>query len=539
MEYKKIKDYYPTSRAGIEKLLEGLPLKLIGSFLDACAGDGRIAEYLKEETSDYYDRHADIDVIEIDDDLQAILKGKGLKLIHDDFLTLRSRKAYGAIIANFPFSIGDKCLEKALQMIERYGGILRCYVNAETIRNPHTTLRQAVVAKLDAMGAEIEYLEGMFEDAERSTDVEVALIKLEIEAPEPFSFVLEGMRRAQAARPVEVGPDELISTNYIEAAVARFDVEAEGGVRLLNEFYGMRPHILDRVIQDEDDGKYAGPILELKVNGKDERSLPASINGYLEALREKYWKALLKDERFGAAYTSNVLKEMDRKVDELIQYDFSLFNIREMQREMNSKIIAGIEAAIIELFDLCTAKHAYGEDFGTNRWLFNGWKSNSAYKVRKKIVLPMYGALRSNYSGGSQLGYDTPEKLMDMVKVFNYLARDRVNVRQLVGTILEKASKQQNFNFDLRYFKVKLYKKGTIHITFLDDELLEKFNIFGCQRKNWLPPAYGRKRYSEMSPEEREVTEAFHGEAGRAGYEKVMKDAAYYIVDPQQLLLVA
>ena len=47
-------------------------------------------------------------------------------------------------------------------------------------------------------------------------------------------------------------------------------------------------------------------------------------------------------------------------------------------------------------------------------------------------------------------------------------------------------------NIETKYFTVTFYKKGTAHLVFRDDDLLEKFNIFAGGRKGWLPPCYGR-----------------------------------------------
>lgn len=57
-------------------------------------------------------------------------------------------------------------------------------------------------------------------------------------------------------------------------------------------------------------------------------------------------------------------------------------------------------------------------------------------------------------------------------------------------------------------------------------ELLEKFNVFASQKKGWLPPSYGRKRYTDMNEDEKKVVDAFQG---RDQYEKVMQRRDYYL----------
>lgn len=83
---------------------------------------------------------------------------------------------------------------------------------------------------------------------------------------------------------------------------------------------------------------------------------------------------------------------------------------------------------------------------------------------------------------------------------------------------------------------MKFFKKGTCHIWFNDQELLDKFNIFGSQRKGWLPPSYGHKQYEEMSQEERQTVDNFQG---KTEYERVMRNKAFYLVDSKQLARLA
>lgn len=67
--------------------------------------------------------------------------------------------------------------------------------------------------------------------------------------------------------------------------------------------------------------------------------------------------------------------------------------------------------------------------------------------------------------------------------------------------------------------------------------MLEKFNIFAAQHKNWLPPTYGKKTYADMDTEERAVIDSFQG---REAYEQVMAHADFYLTSEpkmQNLLL--
>ena len=94
---------------------------------------------------------------------------------------------------------------------------------------------------------------------------------------------------------------------------------------------------------------------------------------------------------------------------------------------------------------------------------------------------------------------------------------------------MEEAEKTHNLkNIQLKYFTVTLYKKGTCHLTFTNERLLKKLNIFGSQRKGWLPKGYARRKYEEMSEEEQLVIESFEG---RESYNSSLNEAAYYLFD--------
>jgi hypothetical protein len=66
--------------------------------------------------------------------------------------------------------------------------------------------------------------------------------------------------------------------------------------------------------------------------------------------------------------------------------------------------------------------------------------------------------------------------------------------------------------------------------------LLEKFNIYGSQRKGWLPPSYGKKVYSDMTEEEKEIVDGFQG---KEKYQEILGNIDYYLVETNQLLLNA
>ena len=91
-------------------------------------------------------------------------------------------------------------------------------------------------------------------------------------------------------------------------------------------------------------------------------------------------------------------------------------------------------------------------------------------------------------------------------------------------------------NIVTKYFILTFYKKGTCHIVFRDEELLEKFNLYIGKQKAWLPPSYGRKAYKDLDEEERAVADSFSG--GEEGYNKIYNNQATFLVERQEMLLL-
>lgn len=539
-------DFYPTPTKLAGKLIAGLRLDGRSHVLDVGAGTGVLSECLLKmtERQGYRRRHysnngsPQIDAIEPDGNLQAILKSKGFRVIHDNFLTFQTNFHYDVIIANFPFSLGAECLHRALDLIERNGGELRCIVNAETVRNPFTRLRTAVAERLKRLGAKIVYHQGAFKDAERPTEVEVATIQVAAKAPEVVSFIFEDMQKAAQFEGREFNPQELVTSDVIGAAVAQFNQEAQMAIRFLGEYFALKPYMRDTLDCPKSGGTdYSSPLISLEVDGRsaDRAGKSELTNRYLCGLRKKYWRAFIEGDGFRGQYTSNILKELDGKLNALIGYDFTEFNIRELQEELGSKIVAGAEQAILDLFDSFSRKYSYGKDFGNNLHYYNGWMRNKAHKVNHKIVMPINGHSSYSYLKGKLDDYHLHEKLTDTVKVFQYLSGEGdEDASAFVSEALRRANHLGKTALNLGYFSVKYFKKGTAHITFLRPDLLEKLNIFGSQRKNWLPPCYGKKRYEDMEPEDKAVIDEFQG---REAYEQVFANPEKFILATDQLLL--
>lgn len=525
------KNFYPTPPALADKLMQGIDWNFTQSVLEPSAGKGdlvRVAAnkmYKARRGFPVYDEHskrealeqADIDCVEIDSFLRSQLENTGFRVVHDDFLTFETQKRYDLILMNPPFDRGAEHLLHALELIE-HGGTVRCILNAETIRNPCTPARQRLLKALET-DSSIEYVSGAFADAERSSGVEIAIVHKTIARKKPDSTIMEDMRKAPTYKAQETPQEyaEIVRYNQIEERVNRYNYEVACGIRLIEEYEAMIPHILDRPSD-----KYASPILELKLHagGHDH---DARINAYIRQTRRKYWSMIFQQESITQRLTSNLINELHDSVNALMDYDFSVYNILTLVIKMNGKVINGVEDTIVQLFDEWTAR-CWNED-SPNRHYYDGWKTNDCFSVGKKVIIPFYDAF-SNWDKRFS-SWRVASKFRDIEKVFDFLDSGRTDWPGDIESVFRIAETTQNTrNIDTKYFTVTFFKKGTAHLVFKDMELLEKFNLFAGQKKGWLPPSYGKKKYADMNAEEQHVVDSFQG---RERYEYVMSHADYYL----------
>lgn len=522
-------EFYPTPKELIAKMVADVNFKEVKSVLEPSAGKGDIAKYIKEEYEKFNTRRyrsnfkpIDMEVIEIDENLRHILKGENFRIVHNDFLTFHTYKNYDLIILNPPFSNGDRHLLKAIQLQEE-GGQIVCLLNAETLKNPYSNTRKDLIKKLEEYEADVEFLDSSFAQAERKTLVDVALIKITIPEKESRASVL--IEHLKTEEKIDYSENfegnHLAFSDKIKAIVQKYNFEAKAGVRLINEYYAMQPYL------------EFNPVLHLSISGDtDARTHTEKINSYIKSLRYKYWATLFRTEQFTDLLTSKLRREYYEKIKDLEDYDFSLYNIFQIQEDINKSILQSVEETIVDLFEEFSNKHHWHPETGKNIHYYDGWKTNKSWKINKKVIIPLdaYNSYDGRFQASS---YNVVDKLTDIEKSISYLDRGvfdhkELNERLANAEKKEKATGIKETKIPLKYFKVTFYKKGTCHIEFIDQDLLAKFNLYGSRKKGWLPPSYASKDYDDMTQEEKVVIDNYQG---KADYEKVMANKEYYLYD--------
>lgn len=563
-------NFYPTPSEVAAAMLKGIDLQTVSNVLEPSAGNGNLIRALACAAVNI-NESMNVDAIELDPNLRAVLSHtyggsaveelrsieyemerksqlddsfsesdkeqlreirkekkiletiKDFYVVHDDFLTFDTRKRYDLILMNPPFADGDAHLLKAISLLAP-GGQLCCLLNAETVRNPYTNRRKELQKILVEMDADIAYLGSCFSGAERKTEVPVAMIRLRKPGASYQSRIWNELKQASQVEFADTEIQDIAVSDLISNRIAYFNLECDAALAILREYRGMKPYIMNG------NDRYSKPIIELKVGGRD-----ADPNRLLRLIRAKYWDELLRNPQFVSRMTSSIRNEYCSKVDEMANYDFSMYNIRRVMLEIQGQILHGAKDSILSLFETLSAKHSWYPECEGNIHYYNGWASNKAHAVNKKVIIPCYGLFGlDSYNKGRFYAYKAYEFLADLEKALDYLTGSPVDESNLLSLSLDDAERTGvTKNIELRYFKVTFYKKGTCHIVFHDQAVVDKLNIFCAREKNWLPPCYGRKKYDDMDEKEKAVVDGINGAgtegSGKKNYAKVLKTPSYYL----------
>lgn len=458
--------------------------------------------------------------------IQELNHAKNVRTVHDDFLTYRPQFSYDAIIMNPPFEHGTQHLLHAIKLTQHYGGQIVCLLNAETVLNPFSQERQDLKSKLDEYDADIEFLSQAFSNAERETDVRIAVIYIDIKREKAKSKIFDRLEKAQQVKIInDHDYAELIATDVIEAAIAMYNMEIKASLHLIDEYEAMSEWLSRKF------NGLRGNMIRLCIM-QDGQACELDIDSYIQNVRRKYWDVLLNNEQFIGLLTSNLQSKYLHMVGELENYEFSRFNIERIKSEMMAELIDGAKVCIMELFDKLTVYHSYNDTVENgNVHYYNGWKTNKAYMLNKRCIIPAY-SIWSQW--GEQFDMNAIFSLLsDMEKALNYLDGGVTQPVDLESTLKNALDTGKTRNIHFKYFDISLYKKGTVHITFHNEELLKRFNIYAAQNRGWLPPSYGKKKYNDMDSEEKSVIDSFQG---KDDYEKVMAQPDKYLFSEGQVL---
>lgn len=484
--------FYPTPQPLVQRAWSKFQHTGFVRVLEPSAGEGHLAQGRPNHESygGYSNRPPALDCIELDVTKHAHLRESGFDVIGIDFMQFDGAGAiYSHVIMNPPFAYGAQHVLKAWELL--YDGEIVAILNAETIRNPYSKEREMLV-RLVAKYGEVEFIEGAFAgvDAERKTDVDVALVYLKKESSfgkDLVGDIMDGLKR-EGHHGFDAGFEEInelaIPANFVENSVLMFDAAV----------VSMR----ESVFAEARGKKYAsriGMTMEQmngepgKEEGRDKDSLQwvrHEIHSRYADLKNRAWTGILRSTEVLSRLSSAAQKRVESEFEDIKKLEFSVSNIYGFLGGLVAKQgEIQIEMAC-DVFDLITRYHS------DNTVFYMGWKSNDAHRTcgmrvkTTRFVIPGNGTESWQHS----ISWDGMQMLRDFDKVFSMLdgkLEPDVSLESVFRQHFDALSggkRMSSSYFDVRYYP----KRGTIHFFARDKKLVDRLNRLVGRHRAWLPP---------------------------------------------------
>lgn len=456
--------------------------------LDPSAGKGDILSYVDERVKSY--NRPIYHAIEIQPDLQTIIRDKDYDVVGSNFLEFEENYFYDYILMNPPFKDGAKHLLHAIEL--GHNTKIACILNAETIRNPHTEERKLLMKKIEDLGS-YEFYEEEFIEAERRTKVEIALVHLEIETAESdFKFDFEDVEFEKLDFDFDINSDGLARVDLIGNMNMRYE-EVRKVYKELLYAQAKFGHFWELFLSGE------------QIYGDKQAMVPDKGTA-----RQKYMKISMNMKQFmwrSVADKMDMQKYMSHKVRE----NFAKFIQQQSQMAFTKNNVEDFflmimnnrkniwDQAVVDVFELLTK---YTTE---NRHHVEGWRTNDKFKINRTVILPYGCEWGSSYDSADyrktegvkfNIPYSRQSEYSDIDKVMGYLAGHSVPEWTTIHSHLKhhfdkigrlKTGVKFENTLSSGYFDIKFYKKGTLHLKFKDKKLWDLFNMTACAHLNWLP----------------------------------------------------
>lgn len=493
------KNLFPTPMSLARKMYEKLTYEeqhCLRNILEPSAGTSQLIDNFKEIYKEKNHRRYDnkkvedylkFDAIEYDTTLYDLLKGKGINVIDRDFLTHEPQNFYGLILMNPPFDNGTKHLLKAISIQERVGGKIICLLNAESLKNPYSNDRKLLLRLLEQYKADIEYIENAFSDAERKTNVEVALISVSIPMSDKTTMFEREFKRDHPEMENDTFQSLIPNMNKLETLIFEYDMIKKSAIELFKE--KKRVSLLLESMNLK---------LNLTIADDNCRANVLTVNTFIENLNFEYWNKFINETSFRDRLPSKLRNTFTCNMDKQRDITFNMDSVKYFYEQLTKSIPESYEKTVQSVFESITSKYCYSNtDFNKSIHYYNGWCANQGMKINKKCIIKCY----------HEYMYRLPDDLNDLNIIFENISgiKDNINEGKRVIDAIVNCKKK----IETKFFIMDSYKKQTLHITFKNQEYLNQFNIMAGKGSNALPPDFGEKPYEDMTEEEKILVEDF------------------------------
>jgi Domain of unknown function (DUF4942)/Methyltransferase small domain len=413
--------------------------------------------------------------IEIDPDLRAILQVKGYSLIDRDWLQYREPTSFDIIVVNPPFSDGIHHILKAWDYLADEGLLVSVVPNAMLDEgNSYKSKLSALIAQFGT----VEDIGDAFRDGLRRTGVLCSIVTLTKPKGKSKNW-FEGLDVEQDN--FDIGEDfcvnPLAHPNQIETLVRQYEIVCKCAIDR-NKSQQQLDYFLRGISR---------PVMDsTNRNNDDDFKCVNDLETQLRIIKSRFWNTLFQKTKIAQKTTSAFQKKFQEGALEITNMAFNKSNILEILSiffENRSEIM---QDCIKDVFDTCTKYHANNTNHS------EGWKSNRTSKVADRLIIPSLRLYEYDswtwIHSGDRFGTfaDDFDKVLCWVTGVNQ-ADDRF--KGLLKTINDKLHVLRSTKWDTSipsaygdelistFFRIKIFKKGTIHLKFIDNKVRDAFNL--------------------------------------------------------------
>ena len=463
-------EFFPTPHHVAYKMLDKISTGA-RYFLEPSAGKGDLAQAIKNRF-----HRAKVDCIEQSPELVAILTDKQFPVVGFDWLDYAGVSYYDACIMNPPFSNGDDHLLRAWDFMHE--GEIVCLLNAETIRNPHTAARKRLAAIIEQNG-NVEFLGDCFSRAERKTGVDVAMVYLK-KAAEDDTLDLWSSEKQER----EVS-DEIEGGNMLAIADQLGNMEHyynEANQHMLKAFEHLRKAAV--YMNHNGAGLDLKDVLPLALQNRNHARAE-----FLQLHRQAAWKAVFEKMDFRKWLDKKQTDQFVRDIERNGNIPFTKENIKGTLQNVFQQRSRLFEQSVANVFDELTRY------FKGNAAHTEGWKTNDSYKVNEKLVFPYGCEFDAKYLKSFSLRWGPNLDIYnDLDRVLCVLDGTNFETCTTIGEALDTRFRALGHGVgsgfwnevESDHFKIRFFKKGTVHLTFKDRRLWQEFNLTAAKGRAWL-----------------------------------------------------
>lgn len=460
------KELYPTPPEVIERMMMGEDY--VGkTILEPSAGTGNIVGWLQQNGA------GRVIACEIDSRLRSVL-GDKCEIIGTDFLQVSSEQVshIDMIVMNPPFSNADEHILHAWE-IAPAGCTIVALCNTSTIDYYHYDRKKALLKQTVEQNGNHEKLGRVFSNSERNTDVCVSLVKLY----KPGS-----------------GEDEFAGFFTEEDDYE----ERNPGVEGLMPYNAVRD-IVNRyvmAVQMFDSAMNAANEINAITKGNDCFSIrfgafnktgQVTRDQYKNELQKASWRWIFKKLDMQRFVTKSVREKINQLVESQQAVPFTMKNVYRLLDMIVQTHGQRMQSTLEEAFDTICSFSAQNSTAGET------WKTNSNYMVNRKFILPDI----TEYMSYGYISSPDYVRICCCARGEDQMDDIHLALCHLTGTPPPNEYKDM-FSSKIRdmklpwgewgewgFFRIKGFKKGTMHFEFKDEEVWAKFNQAVASARGW------------------------------------------------------